>query len=108
MKGHTNIQIIKGADGMPAFAVIPYNDYVALRHTGPGMIPHEVIEKTVNGDTPAKAWREYFGLTQAEMAMRMDISQSAYQQLETGLKLRKSSREKIAAALGITIEQLSF
>jgi transcriptional regulator with XRE-family HTH domain len=35
------------------------------------------------------------------MADRLGVSQSAYAQQEAGTKLRKTSREKIAAALGI-------
>ncbi len=52
------------------------------------------------------AWREYLGLTQAEVATRLGISQSAHAQQESSEKLRKSTREKIAAALGITDTQL--
>ena len=42
------------------------------------------------------------------MAQRMDITQSAYAQLEAKKTSRKSTREKIAAALGIEAEQLDF
>jgi transcriptional regulator with XRE-family HTH domain len=48
------------------------------------------------------------GLTQAEIAKRLEISQSAYAQQESSAKLRKSSRAKIAAALGLSAEQLNF
>jgi|GEM_PF-5950858 len=47
-------------------------------------------------------------LTQAEVAARLGISQPAYAKQESSQKLRKSSRERIAAALGITAEQLDF
>jgi len=57
---------------------------------------------------PARAWREHLGLTQAEVAERLGISQSAYAQQESSARLRKSSREKIAAALGITPAQLDI
>ncbi|WP_415750229.1 helix-turn-helix domain-containing protein [Burkholderia pyrrocinia] len=49
---------------------------------------------------------EYLGLTQAEVATRLGISQSTYAQHESSEKLRKSTRGKIAAALGITDAQL--
>lgn len=58
--------------------------------------------------SPAKAWRTYLRLRQADVALRMDISQSAYSKLEASKKLRKSSREKIASAMGISAEQLDF
>ncbi|WP_176051075.1 helix-turn-helix transcriptional regulator [Burkholderia sp. BCC1644] len=70
------------------------------------LIPHEVVSATVDGVTPLRAWREYFGLTQVEVATRLGISQSAYAQQESSEKLRKSTREKIAAALGITDAQV--
>lgn len=108
MNAPTNIQVINGPDGKPAFVVIPYAEYVASHVEERGLIPHAVIERTVDGATPARAWREHLGLTQAEVAARLGISQSAYAQQEGSDKLRKASRMKIAAALGISAEQLDF
>jgi predicted transcriptional regulator len=104
----TNIQIINGPGGEPAFVVIPYTDYVASRNTEKSMIPHDVISRSVGGATPVRAWREHLGLTQADVAERLGISQSAYAQQESSSRLRKASREKIAAALGIEAAQLDF
>src|SRR3546814_9498998 len=104
----TNIQVINGPDGTPAFVVIPYDEYMASRTLGDGLIPHDVISRTVDGATPARAWREHFGFTQSEIAVRMGISQSAYAQQENSERLRKTSIEKIAEALGITTAQLAF
>ncbi|MBR8655423.1 helix-turn-helix transcriptional regulator [Achromobacter sp. Marseille-Q0513] len=104
----TNIQIINGPGGEPAFVVIPYTDYVASRNTEKSMIPHDVISRSVDGATPVRAWREHLGLTQADVAERLGISQSAYAQQESSSRLRKASREKIAAALGIAAAQLDF
>ena len=42
------------------------------------------------------------------MAKRMGISQPAFAQQETVAKPRKATREKIAAAFGITSEQLEL
>jgi|SRR5271168_1593362 predicted transcriptional regulator len=108
MNAPTNIQVINGPDGKPAFVVIPYGDYIAERNAERGLIPHDVVSRTVDGATPVRAWREHLGFTQAEVARRLDISQSAYAQQEVSERLRKSSREKIAAALGITPEQLDL
>lgn len=102
----TNIQIINGADGKPAFVVIPYAEYVA-RGDSASYVPHEVVSLMVDkGWGIARAWREHLGVTQQEMAERMGISQSAYSQQEAAGKLRKASRERIAAALGINAHQL--
>jgi predicted transcriptional regulator len=108
MNAPTNIQIINGADGKPAYVVIPYADYVAEHQAERGTIPHAVISRTVDGATPVRAWREHLGVTQAEVAERLGVSQSAYAQQEANERLRKSSRSKIAAALGITAAQLDF
>jgi predicted transcriptional regulator len=108
MNAPTNIQVINGPDGKPAFVVIPYDDYVAEHTAERDLIPHDVVSRTVDGATPARAWREHLGLTQTEVAARMGISQSAYAQQEGSERLRKASREKIAAALGIAAAQLDF
>ena len=101
-------QIINGSDGRPAFAVIPYSVYQNL--TGAvdysDHIPHEVVSRMVDGASAARAWREQLNLTQAEIALRMGISQAAYSQLESSPNLRSGSRSKIAKALGILPAQL--
>lgn len=61
-----------------------------------------------NDCSATRAWRERTSLTQAEVAKKMEISQSAYAQLEGKKTIRKSSREKIAKALGIHESQLDF
>ena len=49
----------------------------------------------------------YLGLTQKEVAKRMGITQAALSQMEAGEKrLCKATLEKLAAALGIGVEQL--
>ncbi|MBR8459276.1 helix-turn-helix transcriptional regulator [Burkholderia dolosa] len=106
MSKSLSVQIINGPDGAPAFVVIPYAEYMAQRNEERDLIPHAVVSATVDGATPLRAWREYLGLTQAEVATRLGISQSGYAQQESSEKLRKSTHEKIAAALGITDAQL--
>ncbi|MBV7483043.1 helix-turn-helix domain-containing protein [Bordetella sp. BOR01] len=108
MNAPTNIQIINGPGGQPAFVVIPYADYVASQGKERGLIPHDVISRTVDGATPVRAWREHLGFTQAEIATRLGITQPAYAQQESSERLRKLSRDKIAAVLGIKSEQLDF
>ncbi|CAM5788145.1 hypothetical protein CCAE64S_02120 [Castellaniella caeni] len=104
----TSIQIINSPEGTPAFVVIPYAEYMANRAQEEALIPHDVISRAVDGATPARAWREHLNLTQAEMAARLGISQSAYAQQEGRERLRKASIEKIAAALGILPTQLDI
>ena len=47
-------------------------------------------------------------LTQEEMAQRMGITQAGYAEIEAAKRPRKSTLEKAAAAMGITLEQLAY
>lgn len=70
-------------------------------------IPNEVVNLMFDQKiTLARAWREYLGLTQDEVAAKMGITQSALAQMETSTKPRKATRQKLADALGIKVEQL--
>ena len=73
-----------------------------------GLIPRDVVSRTVDGATPMRAWREHLGLTQADMAERLCISLPEYARQEASDRLNKSSLGMVAAALGITPEQLDF
>ena len=108
MNEHIEFQTIKGENGEPAFVVVPYADFVKLYTHKEGLIPHDVVSATVDGATPMKAWREYLGLTQAEVAARLDITQAAFAQLETSAHPRKSTLRRVAGALGLALEQLDF
>lgn len=108
MNAPTNIQIINGPDGQPAFAVLPYADFVKQYAQARDLIPHEVVGlNIIDGMSMPRAWREHLGLTQAEVAERAGISQAALAQMESGEhKPRKATREKLAKALGIAVGQL--
>jgi predicted DNA-binding protein (UPF0251 family) len=102
----TEVQIINGPDGKPAFVVIPYEQYKARSEAD--LIPHEVVSRIVDGATPIRAWREHLNLTQEEVAKRMGISQPAFAQQEAVNKPRRATREKIALAFGIKADQLEL
>jgi len=112
MSTRTNIQTIM-QNGKPAFVVIPYDEFKKMLSQTPRIprgdaVPHEVIGLTVRkGYTLLRAWREYLGLTQVEVAQRAGIMQAALAQMESGEKgLRKATREKIAQAMGLSPEQV--
>jgi len=107
------------ADGQPAFVVLPWAHWQALTVPRPhttadiripddGSIPHEVIVRMTETDCSIiRAWREYLGLTQTEMAARLGILQPSYAGMETpGARIRRSTRERIAAALGVAFMQV--
>ena len=101
MNTPTNVQIINDADGRPAFVVLPYADYIAS-HPQQDLVPNAVVGYMVQeGMTAIAAWRKHLDLTQAEVAERLGISQPAYAQQEAAERPRKTTREKIANALGI-------
>ena len=114
MSAPTNHQILTH-NGKPAFAVIPYAEYLELMdHAGARpdeevTLPHEVVKmSTLGGMTLIRAWREHLGLTQEEVARRMGITQPAYAKLEGGKRQpRVATCKRIASAMGIEWEQVA-
>ena len=112
MNTPTDVQTIL-QNGKPAFVVIPYADYLQLvpdaakRIPAGDDVPHEVMQYVLkeNFSLP-RAWREYLGLTQSEVAERMSITQSALAQIETAQRPRKATLQKLATALGVSVTQL--
>jgi DNA-binding XRE family transcriptional regulator len=112
MSAHIEPQIIM-QNGKPAFAVISWEEYQKLtRHNADETdvwIPYEVVKANViNGASMIRAWREYFGMTQQELAQRAGTTQPALARLEkSDSKPRIGTLKKIAAAMDITLEQLA-
>jgi DNA-binding XRE family transcriptional regulator len=103
-------QIIKGADGIPLYVLVPYDQYMASKERPDEEVtlPNEVVKLAVLDDKGiVRAWREYLGLTQEDAAKRLGITQSAYAQMERrkGV-MRYATRQRLAEAFGIEPEQL--
>jgi DNA-binding XRE family transcriptional regulator len=110
MSAHTNnVQVIR-QNGIPAFAVIPYDDYLAMlpESIEPDSVPRDVAEKAILEDMPLiKAWRLYLGMTQKEVAKKADITQAALSQMERAENTnRTATLEKLALALGVSVGQV--
>lgn len=106
-------------NGKPAFVVLSYDEYLALkagnhdkkvRVPADDSVPHEVMRMLVKNDwSLIRAWREYLGFTQTEMASRLSIRQPSYAAMEAvDAKPKKTTYERIAAALGVSFEQISL
>ena len=110
MNAFSNVQIINGPNGEPVYVVIPYSTYMLTQSRQKNEhVPHQVVGMIAeNAWTPVRAWREYLGLTQQEVANRIGISQPAYAQQEAGLRPRRATRERIAQALGIASQMLDL
>ena len=104
----TEIQTIHDGDGKPAFVVLPYDLFMRRYVHNDGLIPQSVLSARIDGDSAIKAWRQYFGLSQAVMAEKLGISQPAFAQLENAKRPRRQSMQKVATALKIGIEQLAI
>ena len=104
----TDIQIIRDGAGNPAFVVVPYAQWVKQTAITAGLIPNEVVGAVIEGGkTTVRAWREYLGFTQQELAAKAGMTQAALSQIESGEhKTRKATREKLARAMGITTSML--
>jgi DNA-binding XRE family transcriptional regulator len=108
MNARISFQTILGADGNPAFVVVPYAEFQRMAGGfAPGSIPHAVVSAEVDGASAIKAWREHLRLTQAEVAARMGITQAAFAQMESATRPRKATLQKVADAMGLTLEQLA-
>ncbi|MFH1981132.1 MAG: helix-turn-helix domain-containing protein [Pseudomonadota bacterium] len=112
MSTHTDPQVIM-LNGKPAFAVLPWDDYAKLaeyrdKAQHDVWFPQSVVEaNAVREEGLIKAWREYFGLTQKELADRAGIKQPSLARLEGGKSTpRTSTLKKLAEAMGLAIEQL--
>jgi ribosome-binding protein aMBF1 (putative translation factor) len=100
-------------DGKPAFAVIPWLEYLKLTgktkekdETGV-WFPHDVVDANLRGDNMIKAWREHFGFSQSELAERAGMKQPALARLETGaVAPRRATLVKLAKAMGLDVAQL--
>lgn len=113
----TSHQIIT-YQGEPVAVVVPYDEYFAAfaHEAGPAAkekeptVPNEVAGRVLKEHiSPVRAWREYLGLTQADVAARLNVSQSAFAQMEAPeAKPRLNTLRKIAVALGLAVEQLKW
>jgi DNA-binding XRE family transcriptional regulator len=91
-------------NGKPAFVVLPYEDYQALRELADDAddaralarfarrhaageaqtVPIALVDRLMAGESPLRVWREHRGLTAAALAAAVDITPAHVSKLETG------------------------
>lgn len=72
------------------------------------LIPADVVNRIFHGESKVKVWREHRGISLRELAAKADISPSHLSQIEGGtLDGTFETMTKIAAALGITVDELA-
>ncbi|MCB1908135.1 MAG: helix-turn-helix transcriptional regulator [Rhodocyclaceae bacterium] len=75
------------ADGKPAFAVIPYDEYLALtlnRERQPASEDNELVPFVLSDyiENPIRVARVEAGLTQQELAARLNVTQGYVSKIE--------------------------
>ena len=122
-----NEQIITTASG-ERLVVIPEADFIAMRDAledredietveafrrklaagEEELVPAEVVNRVLNGESKLRVWREYRGLTARDLAAKADISTAYLSQIETGARDGSiDTFKRIAAVLGLTIDDLA-
>ena len=113
MNAPIDFQVIE-QDGKPVFAVVPWDRFQEMaeawraaqaREQG---VPQEVVERHVlDGVSLVAAWREHLGMTQAELARRAGMQQSAVARIERGdSRPRRATLRRLATAMGLHPGQL--
>ena len=72
------------------------------------VIPFEITERRVAGESPVKVWREHRGLTQEKLAKASSVSRGMIAAIETGHKTGGvATLRKLAAALKVSLDNLA-
>ena len=72
------------------------------------LIPFEITERRLAGESSVKIWREYRELTQEELGRRSEVSRAMIAAIETGRKKGGiDTLKKLAAALRVDLDNLA-
>lgn len=71
-------------------------------------IPIQVRELARETESSIKAWLIFLGVSQEELAIRLNVSQPAVSQYCRKITHRRSTLESVASALELLPEQLDF
>ena len=119
----SKVQVIRDKKNKPAYAVVPWKDYVELvgddvaenaglialaeKARGEEGLPLAVVEGTLKGENMLKLIREWRGLTQKGLAEKAGVAKLYVSQLETGhRRMGAMAAKKLAPALGVSVDTL--
>ncbi len=72
------------------------------------LIPLEITERRIGGESPLKIWREHRGTTQEELAKASGVSRAMIAAIEAGHKNGGiATLKKLAAALRVDLDHLA-
>ena len=122
-----SVQILE-TNGKPAFAVLPYAEYKALRELADDAddaaallrfakryakgevetVPIEVVDRLLAGESPLRVWREHRGMTAAQLASAADVTPAHVSKLESGKgEPSVALLKKLAKVLAVQLEDLA-
>ncbi len=97
-------------EGRTTHVLVPLDEYREWMRLSPGQeaaFPHEVVVRHTECGSLVRAWREYRGLTEADMAGLMGLDVDAYRRLETPeADLGFGMLKRVARALKLSVEHL--
>jgi DNA-binding XRE family transcriptional regulator len=115
------------ANGKPAFAGLPYSEYIALlelardardaaslarfpKRYASGReetVPAEVVDRLLAGESPLRVWREFRGMTAAQVAAAVHITPAHISKIESGKgEPSVALLKKLARVLRVDMEVL--
>jgi DNA-binding XRE family transcriptional regulator len=121
-----SVQVLE-KNGKPAFAVLPYEEYLALlelaedaddaaalarfaKRFGRGKeetVPVELVDRLLAGESPLRVWREHRGMTAAEVAAAVGVTPAHMSKMESGKgDPSVSVLKKLAGVLRVSLEDL--
>lgn len=72
------------------------------------LLPVEVVERLLAGESPVRVWRSYRGLTAHQLAKLADLAPSYLSEIETGKKPGSfDAMARLAHALDVAMEDLA-
>ena len=121
----TKPQVILDDGGEPAFAVIPWREYVRLemmdadagltdeelydqaKSLGAESFPIEVADRLLAGEKAVRVYREHRGMTQKQLARSAGINPLYLSQIERGQRTGSArTLSALATALSVDVDDL--